>query len=284
MNFLSDYFKKTIIFVKQIAEIFHEDRVSVYAAQATFFVIISTVPFISLVLSVAGFLIPDHKVSEIISSDISPEILDLIGHIIDDLKTAPSVSLLSISAIVTLWCASRGITAVRDGIGSVYSAKPGKNYFSHRLISLGFTLIFIIFILLLTLLILFGDFLTESFGGSLSDVILKLRIPFFVIALSIFFTGLFSFVAQRSDSVEHNAVFHIPGSVFSSVGWLAFSYFYSIYIEYFSSASYIYGGLTALCLIMLWLYFCMMILLAGSEINKIWFAGKGRFVFKKTDK
>ena len=35
----------------------------------------------------------------------------------------------------------------------------------------------------------------------------------------------------------------------------------------------IYGGLTALCLIMLWLYFCMIILLCGAEINKLFFAG-----------
>ena len=47
----------------------------------------------------------------------------------------------------------------------------------------------------------------------------------------------------------------------------------SLYITYFSGASLIYGGLTALCLIMLWLYFCMIILLSGAEINKLFFAG-----------
>ena len=36
----------------------------------------------------------------------------------------------------------------------------------------------------------------------------------------------------------------------------------------------LYGTLTALCLILLWLYFCMIILLCGAEINKMFFAKK----------
>ncbi len=40
-------------------------------------------------------------------------------------------------------------------------------------------------------------------------------------------------------------------------------------MKYYPSASYIYGSLAAVMLMMLWVYFCMMILLAGAEINKL---------------
>lgn len=275
--------KKVYGFIKRILDIFVNDRVTVYAAQASMFVIISVVPFISFLLSIAGIILPDYTAEQLISANIPAGLLEIVGHLLDDLKTAPSVSLLSISAVVTLWCSSRGITALRDGIGSVYSSKPGKNYFSHRLMSLMFTLAFVIFILALTLLLLFGDFLINKFGGGLSDIIIRFRTPSLIIVLSIFFTGLFTFVAQRSDKVKHNAIFHLPGGIFSAIGWVVFSYLYSLYIVNFPSASYIYGGLAAVCLIMLWLYFCMIILLAGSEINKLWFASKENLLSKKKD-
>ena len=45
-----------------------------------------------------------------------------------------------------------------------------------------------------------------------------------------------------------------------------------IYFDNFSSYDYIYGSLTAVVLLMLWVYFCMYILLACAEIN--WFISR----------
>lgn len=277
------FFKAVYDYIRRVVDIFIDDRVTVYAAQATMFVIISVVPFISLIISVVSLVLPNYTPNEMLNPEIPSGLLDIVGHLIDDIRSVPSVSLLSISAIITLWCASRGITAVRDGIGSVYHSKPGRNYFSHRLLSLLFTIAFVFFILALILLVLFGDFLIKKFGGVLSDIILKFRMPSLVVVLTIFFTGLFTFVAQRSKKVKHNVFFHLPGGIFSAVGWIAFSYLYSLYISNFPSASYVYGGLAAVCLIMLWLYFCMIILLSGSEINKLWFAGTEKIFAKKDD-
>lgn len=261
-------------YVAGIAVLFFEDRVSAYAAQAALFVIISTVPFISLLLSIVGALLPNYSTDELFGSNLPEDILTLIRAVVSDMKSVPTVSLLSISAITTLWCSSRGINAIRDGIRSVYRAKPRQNYVWDRLLSLLFTLVFVAFIILLLLLILFGDFLIGKFGGALSDIIIKFRTPAFIVVLTVFFTGFFTFVAKRSDSVRHSSIYHLPGGIFSALGWMVFSHLYSLYIKYFPSASYVYGSLAAVCLIMLWLYFCMVILLAGSEINKLWFAGR----------
>ena len=80
---------------------------------------------------------------------------------------------------------------------------------------------------------------------------------------------MYSSTARRSSRIKSGFLPHFPGAVFASVGWTMFSYGYSLYITNFPSASYIYGSLAAVCLIMLWLYFCMIILLLGAEVNKI---------------
>ena len=60
---------------------------------------------------------------------------------------------------------------------------------------------------------------------------------------------------------------HIPGALFAALGWEVFSYAYSIYIDYFADASYLYGSLTSIILMLLWIYICMYILFLGAEIN-----------------
>ena len=40
-----------------------------------------------------------------------------------------------------------------------------------------------------------------------------------------------------------------------------------MYFNFFSRFSYMYGSLTAIILLMLWIYFCICILFLGAEIN-----------------
>ncbi|MBQ8401384.1 MAG: YihY/virulence factor BrkB family protein, partial [Clostridia bacterium] len=81
---------------------------------------------------------------------------------------------------------------------------------------------------------------------------------------------------RRSRSIRSEFFSHLPGAVFAAVGWVLFSFFYSLYITYFPNASVIYGGLAAVCLIMLWIYFCTIILLLGAEVNKLFIVWQKR--------
>ncbi|MFR5151104.1 MAG: YihY/virulence factor BrkB family protein [Ruminococcus sp.] len=59
----------------------------------------------------------------------------------------------------------------------------------------------------------------------------------------------------------------MPGALLIAAGWSLFSYFFSIYFDMFPGFSNMYGSLTALIMVMLWLYICMNLLLYGAEIN-----------------
>ena len=60
-----------------------------------------------------------------------------------------------------------------------------------------------------------------------------------------------------------------PGALLASLGWLVFSNLYSIYVRNFSGYANIYGSVYAVALSMLWLYFCVMILLYGGLLNRV---------------
>ena len=59
------------------------------------------------------------------------------------------------------------------------------------------------------------------------------------------------------------------GAAFSAVGWMIVSWIFSVYLDIFKGFSSMYGSLTTIVLIMLWLDFCMYILLLGGEVNMI---------------
>ena len=271
--------RAAILYGRRIVSQIAGDKVTVYAAQASFFVIISAVPFLSLLISIAGLVLPSDLPDVLTGLSVPEGFSVLFDTVIDDLRTAPNVPLLSVSAVTTLWSASRGISAIRSGLELVYLAGRSKGFFAHRIKSLVSTLIFIAVITAAVTLMLFGDLVVKWLRiAKISDLIMRLRTPLFTAALCILFTVMYSSTARRSTRVKNGILPHLPGAVFSSVGWTLFSYFYSLYITHFPSASYIYGSLAAVCLIMLWLYFCMIILLLGAEVNKLWFAGQSESV------
>ena len=61
----------------------------------------------------------------------------------------------------------------------------------------------------------------------------------------------------------------LPGAAISAVAWYVFSLGLSIYVKYFNGFS-MYGSLTTIALLMLWLYFCIYIFLLCGEVNALY--------------
>ena len=255
--------------MKQISHRIYEDKVTVYAAQASFFVVLSSVPFLSLLVSVISLFTSSDIQNIFYNYSFSEGTIAIIDALFINLPTAPKISLLSFSAIVTLWSASRGTSAIRRGIETVYISESSNNFLFQRFKGLISTLTLILLVVATIVLLLFGDFIGSLFVNiRVTDIILRWRTPFLMLFMSILFTTTYVSSAKRSQTMKSSVLAQLPGAFFASVGWIVFSYFYSLYINNFPNASYIYGSLAAICLIMLWLYFCMIILLLGAELNK----------------
>lgn len=263
--------------IRRILDLFYEDRVTVYAAQASFFVIISAVPFLSLLAAIIGLVTPTDlsTITESLQGLIPDPILNAFTEILTELRDLPGISLVSISALTTLWSASKGISAIRNGLQTVCGITGKRGFFRNRLSSLLYTVCFLVMILTTAILLLFGDFLYRiasqilGFNTDSFDAILQFKTPVFIVVISLMFNTVYYVIGKRSDWVPKRFFFHLPGAVLAAVGWNVFSFLYSLYITHFPKAFSLYGGLTAICLIMFWLYFCMIIFLSGSEFNKI---------------
>ena len=268
MRYIKAIYKAFSLFGKKITH----DAVAAFSAQTAFFIIISAFPFLVLIVSVLEkipFISADMMYTVM---DIFPRtVMEYMENIIKEICSGNSVTIISISAAVLLWSASKGVTSIMRGLNFIYKIDEKRNFLEIRLISVGYTIGFVVYIVL-TLIFIFG-------GGMLSSL-LKSRLPeilFFtviyrivsflgkLVLLTVLFGLVYLIVPKRKATIKSQ----LPGAALSALGWLGYSWFYSFYTEHLAGNSYVYGSLTSIILIMLWLYVCMYIFFIGGEVNSI---------------
>lgn len=266
-----------------------DDQITVYAAQATFFIIISSIPFILLLLSLAKYIINVDWFMDFISMHVKGDIGELLKHILEEIVGTGGISLVSVTVLTTLWSASRGVNAVTRGIAGAYGIKLRENFIFDILRSFLYTISFIVIIIASMTALIFADTIRMASAEKLPLMSLIFEIIsdssriVFAVLLTLFFALLFNTVAKKgkrlskseyhvmSDKLPRGFAAQLPGAAAAALGWILFSYFYRLYIEYYPNSSYVYGSLAAIVFMFLWLYFCMIILMSGAEINKIVF-------------
>lgn len=254
------------LFVKKC----RNDNISAFAAQSAFFIILSIIPFLMLFISLVQYTpISESLVMETVQRTmpgyISPFLISVIHEIYNR-----SIGLISVTAIVAIWAAAKGIQYLSGGLNAVYDIEETRNYFSLRLRAMLYTLVLVIAIVLSLMLLIFGNSIQSllvqylPIVGRLTKVVLSLRTLIMLAVFILFFAILFKMLPNRKATLKSQ----LPGSVLCALAWSIFSYGLSVYVDYFNGFS-MYGSLTTIVLVMLWLYFCMYILLICGEINNI---------------
>lgn len=261
----------SISFIKSMALKMKDDFITAFSAQAAFFIIISFFPFVMFLLTLIQSVYTESTLMLTFTS-IIPEAFDsYVISIISEIYDKTSGTVISVTAITTLWSASRAFLSIVKGFNSVYDIEETRNYFKLRIIATFYTLIFALMLIVSLGFLVFGNQIYIEISASfpvlnkLALLIISLRTIVGLCVLTLFFTVLYIAIPDRKTRVWSE----VPGALLAAFGWMGFSYLYSYYIDHMSNYSNMYGSLTAIVLLMLWLYFCMYILFVGAEFNVI---------------
>ncbi len=246
------------------------DGIGSLSAQAAFFMILSFFPFVMLIIPLVKYIPFDEnflrELSQAVLPDRIEEILDMFTA---EIYARPSVRIISITALTTLWTASGGALAVMRGFNVINKVEETRGYIHLRMFAALYTVLIILFIALMFAVFLFGNLIYGYITGIFpalkraADAVIGGRTLVGFLLLSVFFWFFYCVLPNR----KCNVLSELPGSIFSAAAWIGFSYIYSFYIEHISNYSYIYGSLSAMVFLMLWLYICMYIIFIGEEIN-----------------
>ncbi|MBQ7761775.1 MAG: YihY/virulence factor BrkB family protein [Clostridia bacterium] len=264
-------------FIKDLIKVYKEDRINILSGYASFFITISAVPFIALVFFVLGKLSPNlvDSFENLISTIVPQGLLNGFNSIIEQIKVANAKILLPISIITALWASCKGTGGLARGIEHVYKKDREYTFFSNIFINIYRTVIFTALIILSLIVFSIGDVLvanikTDSYAMNiLFQILLKLRF----VAYLAFLVLIFDILYRRLSGVK-GLLNHLPGAIFTSVGWTVFTAIYSVYISFVLGKPSVYLGMGTLVFFMLWIYFLVMIVLIGSAINKLYIERK----------
>lgn len=246
------------------------DKINAYAAQSAFFIILSAIPFLMVFSSLLQYTaITEATLMEIVRKVMPEYVSPFVIALIDEVYNR-SMGIISVTAIVAIWSAAKGVQYMTDGLNSVNDLEETRNWFVLRFWAVVYTVVFLVAIVLTLIVLVFGN----SLRGLISQHVpliahaVNLMSHFkglaMLVILALFFAVIFTTLPNRKLSF----VCQIPGALICAVAWYVFSFGVSVYVDYFNGFS-MYGSLTTISLVMLWLYFCMYIMMMSAEVNVI---------------
>lgn len=245
------------------------DRVRAHSAEASFFIMMSVFPVLMLLLTLVQFT-PLSQTEVVMTIErITPfEVSGLLKPMVSSIFRQ-SPALLSWSAIVAVWVAGKGVMGLTDGLNSIYRIEETRNYFVVRFRAACYTIVLVIALVISLGILVFGYTLQGYMRAwvpllrKYPDTMIILPTASALAILVLLFLMMYMFLPNRRRKFRTQ----FPGAVFTSVAWAVFSYAFSIYLDYAVNMSVIYGSLTTLVVVMLWLYSCMYLFFLGAEIN-----------------
>lgn len=249
---------------------------AVYAGSATLFLLMASFPMLMWVLVLVN-LLPGFSVESVaeLLADFLPQIPSVQESTIQLLQNLSSQSaqfVASLAVLTTIVSASGGMSALQIGLQRL---TPGsRRTFLNRLLAVGYTFVFELLLLVMlalqgmkSLFARFADTLPffRHYAAVVHEAQRVANIGRFVIIplLFVLLLLIYTYVPGGRRTLRTQ----LPGTIFATAGWLIFSRVFSFYFLHFWRLSYIYGSLTAVILVILWLFVIINLIFLGAGLN-----------------
>lgn len=261
--------RKLYLNIKEFSTQMRRQNINAYAASIAFFFFLSVVPMLMLVCTIIPYtpLTQEDLVTAV--TDLTPDMVDsLVVSLISDVYNR-SAGILSIAAIATVWSAAKGVMALMQGLNAINGVEDTRNYFVIRVIASFYTVVMLVVVILSLFLMVFGNQLVTLALHRIPrlETVVSFFMNFRFVLVWAILTILFAAIYAYVPDLKLKFKAQIPGAVFSAVVWSVFSWGFSLYLTYGNSYG-IYGSLSIIIIVLLWMYFCMYIIMIGAYLNR----------------
>lgn len=259
--------KETIKFLRNFTGEMSKNHISAHASSIAFFFFLSLVPMLIVVCTIIPYtpLTRDNMIQAV--TDLTPDKIDPLAESLIIEVFEKSASILWIAAIITLWSAGKGVLALMRGLNAIHHVHEKRNYIWVRMVASFYTIIMLGIMIISLFVMVFGNRLVELILYKMPalhefvSALMNLRFVVVWLLLIFFFALIYTFVPNKKQKIKEQ----YPGALFSAIVWSVFSWGFSLYVDLNDFT--VYGSLAIIIIIMLWMYFCMYIILMGAYLN-----------------
>lgn len=195
--------------------------------------------------------------------------MPVIYSVLNDILGKNSSTWLSLGTLGTIWVVSAAFDELIDSLDSAYGVSDRRPFWKTRLLAVALAAVAgVLLICAIATLVIgprVGDWLAIRL--SLSTVFVALW-PFVHRSIAASFAVLAAATIYfLAPNIKQQFRATLPGAILSTACWVGLSYLLGIYFRYFENYNRTYGTLGGVMVLMTWLYWAHLILLAGGEFN-----------------
>jgi membrane protein len=263
-----------IEFCKRLYGEYENDAVSDTAAQLSYYFLFSLFPFLFFIASLLAYLPLGGPMEELLARVrpmVPAEAMALIDSHLRALVSQPRPRGLTVSLLVSLWTASRGVDAVRRALNLAYDVTESRPWWKTELASIVMTFAGALLVLVAVALLVAGGqlgFWLAAKVGIESYYVLVMRwLRWPLTAVMIMTVAALTYYLL--PDVKQQFKFITPGSVIGTLLWLLGTWGFGQYVAAFGDYNVTYGSIGGVIVLLAWLYLSGFIFLMGGEVNAI---------------
>ena len=204
---------------------------------------------------------------------IPAQATDLLGTSLHRADAHPGTSLVMtiLGFILAVWSVTGAMNAYMLAINIAYERKDKRSFVKKRLVALEMAAVISLAFALVAVLTIFGPVVEHSIASRIGAAGSVLNVAWWIGQWPILLAGLlvaFATLLYLGPDVDQRKwEFLTPGSLAAAVLWIAASGLFAVYTSTFASYNKTWGALSAVIVMLTWLWISGMALLLGAEIN-----------------
>jgi len=245
------------------------------AAGLAYYGFLAVPSLLIVALGITGLVLDPDRVEDLVDrlSSFAPEsAIQLLQDVLDQVAGSggSGISLIAVGSVFALWSATGAATALMRGLNSAYSRTESRSPVRQRIVALTLVGWLLMAVVVAIGIIALGPVLADRIGdaagqpGLVDRLWRALQWPLAIVGLVVALAGI-HYVGPDVAHATRRGV--MPGAVFSAVLWLLLSGLFSVYVANFGSYDAAWGSLSAVIVLLTWLWLSALAILLGGRVN-----------------
>lgn len=259
--------------LKKIKKILTKDELGILPASLTYYFVLAIIPILTIIVLIASsFNISIDRVITLINEILPYKVSNFIAEIISGKGFDTNVGVFNIIAFVV---ATNGTYAIIKTANNLYKIKS-TDFIKDRIKSVLILLNILLLLIFLVLVPMFGEKIlllcknNNIFSSIINELIIILKATKWPITFLIIFFNikLIYTIAPSKRILSKNTTL---GAFITTILWMLSSVIFGYYLQYFANYDILYGNLSSLIILMIWLYTLSFVFVLGMIINTLYY-------------